>query len=182
MDIALQQFADAVGSTPHLDHAALLIDQWEHPEQSIAPYLTQLDEIAKLTQTTMERGPADPVHRAKAISATLFGELGFHGNQNDYYDPRNSFLASVLERKVGLPITLGVLYLEIARRVGVLAQGVNFPGHFIVRVAVDDAWLFIDAFDQGKALSPTDLDGLAKRSQPLDGRDALYLRSRQYVG
>jgi regulator of sirC expression with transglutaminase-like and TPR domain len=168
MDSSLQQFAHAVDNELHLDRAALLIGQWDHPEQSLTPYLAQLDALAQRAQANIDGGqrgaqPMGPIDRAKAISATLFDEHGFRGNQDDYYDPRNSFLTCVLDRKVGLPITLGVLYLEIARRVGVLAQGVNFPGHFIVRVAVDDAWLFVDTFDRGKALAPSDLEALAKR-------------------
>jgi len=70
------------------------------------------------------------------ISDWLFDHLGYTGNTSDYYDPRNSFLCEVIDRKTGIPISLSVLYLEVARRVGVLAQGVNFPGHFLVRVAI----------------------------------------------
>ncbi len=106
---------------------------------------------------------AGPIQRAKAICTVLFDEAGFRGNEADYYDPRNSFLSCVLDRKLGLPITLGILYLEVARRVGVLAQGVNFPGQFIVRVAVEDAWMFIDVFNNGKILTPSELEGLVKK-------------------
>jgi regulator of sirC expression with transglutaminase-like and TPR domain len=163
MRTSLQQFSEAMEHEVHLDHAALLIGQWEHPEKSLVPYFAQLDALAVLAQSAIDHSPPGPIHRAKAISATLFENGGFRGNQDEYYDPNNSFLTSVMDRKIGIPITLGVLYLEVARRVGVLAQGVNFPGHFIVRVAIDDAWMFVDAFDRGRALSPTDLEAMAKR-------------------
>jgi len=74
----------------------------------------------------------------------------------------------VLDRRCGIPISLSVLYLEVSRRVGVLAQGVNFPGHFLVRVAIEDAWLFIDAFSGGRALAPADLEALLRRTTTPD--------------
>ncbi len=113
---------------------------------------------------------AGPIQRARAICTAIFDDAGFCGNQADYYDPRNSFLSCVLDRKLGIPITLGVLYLEVARRVGVLAQGVNFPGKFIVRVAVEDAWMFVDVFENGKILTPSELEGLVKQYVGPDAR------------
>ncbi len=102
--------------------------------------------------------------RARAISDHLFGRLGFCGNEDDYYDPRNSFLCEVIDRRRGIPISLSVVYLEVARRVGVLAQGVNFPGHFLVRVAIEDAWLFLDPYSGGRELTPSDLEDLLRKT------------------
>ena len=79
--------------------------------------------------------------------------MGFEGATDNYYDPRNSFLCDVIDRRTGIPISLSVLYLEVSRRVGVLAQGVNFPGHFLVRVAIEDAWLFLDPFSRGRVMT-----------------------------
>src|SRR5262249_12455128 len=99
-----------------------------------------------------------------AISDWLFERMGFSGNLDDYYDPRNSFLSDVIDRRIGIPISLSVIYLEVARRVGVLAQGVNFPGHFLVRVAIEDAWLFLDPYDRGTTWSPSDLENLLRKT------------------
>jgi regulator of sirC expression with transglutaminase-like and TPR domain len=74
----------------------------------------------------------------------------------------------VIDRRTGIPISLSVLYLEVARRVGVIAQGVNFPGHFLVRVAVEDAWLFLDPFSGGRALTPADLEALLRKTTTPD--------------
>lgn len=146
-----------------LDQAALLIGAWDFPERDLEQYRDQLDEIARRVAPEVE-GATTGIGRARAISDWLFDHLGFAPNTNDYYDPRNSFLCDVLDRKMGIPISLSVLYLEVARRVGVLAQGVNFPGHFLVRVAIEDAWLFLDPFAGGRALTPTDLENLLKKT------------------
>jgi regulator of sirC expression with transglutaminase-like and TPR domain len=150
-----------------LDHAALLIGAWDHPAREVAPYREQLDAIARSIAADVAQAPGG-TERANAISACLFDRLGFRGNTDDYYDPRNSFLADVLERRVGIPISLSVVYLEVARRLGVLAQGVNFPGHFLVRVAIEDAWLFLDPFGGGRAMTPVDLETLLRKTTTPD--------------
>lgn len=165
---ALDRFAEVVGSDDFpLDHAALLIGAWDYPERDLAGYRAQLDDIARTAEPEVARASGG-IGRARAISDCLFDRLGFHGNTGDYYDPRNSFLCDVLDRRVGIPISLSVLYLEVARRVGVLAQGVNFPGHFLVRVAIEDAWLFLDPFSGGRALAPPDLEALLRRTTTPD--------------
>jgi regulator of sirC expression with transglutaminase-like and TPR domain len=150
-----------------LDYAALLIGAWDHPERNVDTYRSQLDSIAGFAAPEVARANGG-IGRARAISDCLFERLGFCGNTDDYYDPRNSFLADVLDRRTGIPISLSVLYLEVARRVGVLAQGVNFPGHFLVRVAIEDAWLFVDPFAGGRALTPADLEALLKKTTTPD--------------
>jgi regulator of sirC expression with transglutaminase-like and TPR domain len=164
----LDRFADVVSSDDFpLDRAALLIGAWDYPERDLAGYRHQLDVIAHCVEPEVVRATGG-IGRARAISDGLFDRLGFHGNTGDYYDPRNSFLCDVLDRRCGIPISLSVLYLEIARRVGVLAQGVNFPGHFLVRVAIEDAWLFVDPFSGGRALGPADLEALLRRTTTPD--------------
>ncbi|HEX7841337.1 MAG TPA: transglutaminase-like domain-containing protein [Kofleriaceae bacterium] len=164
----LDRFAEVVSCDDFpLDHAALLIGAWDHPERDLGRYRHQLDAIARGVEPDVVRATGG-VGRARAISDGLFDRLGFHGNTGDYYDPRNSFLCDVLDRRTGIPISLSVLYLEISRRVGVLAQGVNFPGHFLVRVAIEDAWLFIDPFSSGRALGPADLETLLRRTTTAD--------------
>jgi len=164
----LDRFAEVISCDDFpLDHAALLIGAWDYPERDLAGYRNQLDAIARCVEPDVVRATGG-IGRARAISDGLFDRLGFHGNTGDYYDPRNSFLCDVLDRKTGIPISLSVLYLEISRRVGVLAQGVNFPGHFLVRVAIEDAWLFIDPFTGGRVLGPADLEALLRRTTTPD--------------
>jgi regulator of sirC expression with transglutaminase-like and TPR domain len=146
-----------------LDHAALLIGAWEYPKRDLEAYRAMLDDIAHRATPDVERA-ASGIARARAISDWLFDRMGFAANLDDYYDPRNSFLCEVIDRRMGIPISLSVLYLEVARRVGVLAQGVNFPGHFLVRVAIEDAWLFLDPYSGGKSLTPADLEQLLRKT------------------
>lgn len=164
----LERFTEVVGCDDFpLDHAALLIGAWDYPERDLGSYRNQIDEIARFVEPAVARASGG-IGRARAISDHLFDQLGFHGNTGDYYDPRNSFLCDVLDRRCGIPISLSVLYLEVSRRVGVLAQGVNFPGHFLVRVAIEDAWLFVDPFSGGRALAPPDLEALLRRTTTPD--------------
>jgi regulator of sirC expression with transglutaminase-like and TPR domain len=106
-----------------LGAAALAIAAGEYPDLDIGHYLARLDELAAGLPAT-----------ADAVVTRLFGELGLRGNETDYYDARNSFLSDVLDRRLGIPITLSVVFLEVSRRVGLGAAGVGFPGHFLVRV------------------------------------------------
>ena len=164
----LIRFAELVARDDFaLDHAALLIGAWDYPERNIDGYRDQLDAIASYAAPEVARAGGG-IARARAISDCLFERLGFCGNTDDYYDPRNSFLSDVLDRRTGIPISLSVLYLEVARRLGVLAQGVNFPGHFLVRVAIEDAWLFLDPFSAGRTLTPADLEGLLRKTTTPD--------------
>ncbi len=160
----LSRFADVVAREDFtLDHAALLIGAWDYPERDLEDYRAMLDDIAGRVAPDVARASTG-IERASAISDWLFDRLGFTGNADDYYDPRNSFLCEVIDRRIGIPISLSVLYLEVARRVGVLAQGVNFPGHFLVRVAIEDAWLFLDPFSRGRTLTPSDLENLLRKT------------------
>ena len=146
-----------------LDQAALLIGAWEYPERDLEEYREELDAIAARIAPDVERA-ANGIGRARAISDHLFDRLGYCGATDDYYDPRNSFLCEVIDRRMGIPISLSVLYLEVARRVGMLAQGVNFPGHFLVRVAIEDAWLFLDPYNRGCIMTPADLEALLRKT------------------
>jgi regulator of sirC expression with transglutaminase-like and TPR domain len=112
-----------------------------------------------------------PEEQADAISEHLYETLGFRGNEADYYDPRNSLLPDVLDRKLGIPITLALVYCEVARRLGVRARGVSFPGHFLVRVdrpGSDDAPMpiVVDPFFGGRRLDADGLQRLIERSAP----------------
>lgn len=98
--------------------------------------------------------------RLKALNRYLFQDLGFRGNEEDYYDPRNSFLGDVLERKTGLPITLSLVYVEVGQLAGLPLAGVGFPGHFLVRYEEEGDPIFVDPFHDGRILAEEDLRNL----------------------
>ncbi len=136
----------------NLARAGLLFARSEYPELDCGWYLGQLDLMASDIGSRMSRD-ADVAARLRAMNTTLFGDLGFSGNVDDYYDPRNSFLNEVIDRRIGLPITLSILYLELAQRLGVPARGISFPGHFLVGVTTEDGDVIVDAFDRGATLA-----------------------------
>src|SRR5262249_28586558 len=149
--------------------AALMIARVEYPNLDAGPYLDQLDAIGReakrrVTEASIQSvdAPArvDPASYARvmALNDYLFGELRFIGNDIQYEDPRNSFLNEVIDRRTGIPITLALIYMEVARRAGVHVEGVNFPGHFLVRCParkniLDSRDLIIDAHHGGTLLS-----------------------------
>jgi regulator of sirC expression with transglutaminase-like and TPR domain len=111
-----------------------------------------VDRIARLARRVKRRlGPfPEPWLVIEAINAVLFAEEGFRGNAADYYDPRNSFLDAVLDRKLGIPLSLSILYLAVAERVALPLAGVNLPAHFLVRTLGEDEPIFIDPFNRGR--------------------------------
>lgn len=143
MDLA-RRFADIVRrpeSLIPLDEAALVIAARAQPELSIETQLDRLDTLAADVRDGTLTG----------LLRLLFRDLGYRGNQDDYYDPRNSFLNEVIDRRTGIPISLAVLMIEVGRRAGVPLQGVGMPGHFLVRDMVDQD-LFIDPFAGGRTM------------------------------
>ena len=135
----------------NLAEAALLIAAEEYPRLDVAVYLDKLDRIADLARDriTAGLGASDYI---TAINATLFEDYGFQGNRDNYYDPRNSFLNEVIDRRLGIPITLSVIYIEVARRIGFAVEGVGLPGHFIVRHRSAAEVVYIDPFNRGRVL------------------------------
>jgi regulator of sirC expression with transglutaminase-like and TPR domain len=139
-----------------LAQAALLYARDAYPDLDPALYLTQLDEWAEDVRSDIARS-LDPI---AALNSFLFDELHFQGNRRFYGDPRNSYLNEVIDRRLGLPITLSVVYLEIARRVGVPVEGVGLPGHFIVQHLDRNSARYIDPFHHGRLLSIEDCRNL----------------------
>ncbi|MCH8205778.1 MAG: transglutaminase family protein [Chloroflexi bacterium] len=134
-----------------LGRAALLIAATEYPQLDVENELAHLDSLAAAASSRLS-GDRDPLYVANLLSEFLFDEIGFRGNHEDYYDPRNSFLNEVLSRRLGIPISLSLLYVEVGKRLGVPLVGVGMPGHFLVRHRdLDD--LFIDPFHGGILLS-----------------------------
>jgi len=142
------------GAIP-LAETALLMACEEYPQLTVAPYLDQLDEIAVRVKSTLKTDES-PKGIALKINDVLFGQLGFHGNTDDYYDPRNSFFNDVLERRIGIPITLSTVYLEIARRLEFPISGVGMPGHFLLKYTNRTDEFFLDPFNHGQLLSQED--------------------------
>ena len=136
---------------PEIDLAtgALLIASAEYPQLKAAPYLRRLDLLAERVHDRLS-GESAPVLVLEELCRVLFTEQEFQGNEDAYYDPRNSFLNDVLDRRLGIPITLGIVMLEVGWRVGLPVSGINFPGHFLVRYEGEVARLLIDPFDGGK--------------------------------
>lgn len=159
---AFAEMASRPNETIEIDRAALLIAAEEYPDLSLEPYLQQLDELADRIRLGLyeDAGPRETlVH----LNRVLFEDEGFHGNTERYYDPKNSYLNEVLERRTGIPITLSALYLEIARRVGLSLHGVGFPGHFLVKVDPGvgvDVDVVVDPFHGGRFLDEKDLQSL----------------------
>jgi regulator of sirC expression with transglutaminase-like and TPR domain len=136
-----------------LGQTALLLGGIERPDLDIDKYLRRLDTLAEAARFRCARPGYAPLHLARF----LFEELGFRGNTDEYDDPRNSFLGEVLDRRVGIPVSLSVLMIEVGRRAGVVVEGVGFPGHFLARAPVEGGYLFFDTFAQGRVLPRQDL-------------------------
>ena len=134
-----------------LARAGLYFAQIEYPTLDCAWYLGQLDLIA--TGVANRAGTsADFDSRLQAMTEYLYSDLGYSGNVDNYYDPRNSYLNEVMDRRVGIPITLSIVYLELAQRLDLDAQGIAFPGHFLVAVSDGESEMIVDAFDRGASV------------------------------
>jgi regulator of sirC expression with transglutaminase-like and TPR domain len=139
-----------------LAEAALLIAKGVNDALDIDAYLSQIEGLARQLQQRLSECVGE-TERILALNRFLFDEQGFAPNVDNYYDPRNSFLNEVLERRVGIPISLSILYIEIGRRVGLPLRGVSFPGHFLVKCKVNDGVVVLDPYCRGVSLSLNDL-------------------------
>jgi regulator of sirC expression with transglutaminase-like and TPR domain len=174
-----QAFVDVLRRDGNIDlaEAALLIAQSEYPLMEVSSYLRRLDLLAD----RVKRGLALVGSRQRleeVVNHVLFTQEKFRGNDEDYFDPRNSLLNAVIDRRKGIPITLSLLYMEVARRAGLRVEGVGLPGHFIVRLDPDDEPPFlVDPFHQGRRLSRSECEERVERL--FKGRvpfDASFLR------
>ncbi len=169
---ALEYFASLVQSDDHfpLLETAASLAQDEYPDLDIAQVLGDVDQLlARLRR----RLPADaaPLAKLRALNQFFFHDLSFGGNVNDYYDPDNSYLNAVLRTRRGIPISLAVLWIELAQGLGLQARGVSFPGHFMLKVTLPKGQVVIDPFT-GKSLSREEL---SERIEP-------YKRGNGLVG
>jgi regulator of sirC expression with transglutaminase-like and TPR domain len=157
MNARLEPFAEFVSREQFdLAEASLMLAQDIYPDVDVSTYLGQLDGIAAAIRKRLA-DDAFAEQKVIALNYYLFNEMRFSGNVEDYYDPRNSYLNEVIERRTGIPITLAILYLEVGRRLGLNLKGVSFPGHFLVKLAVKRGQLVLDPFIGGEAQSEADL-------------------------
>jgi regulator of sirC expression with transglutaminase-like and TPR domain len=149
---------------------AALIARDAYATLDVERTLGRLDELAApLVAAAADLRSLSPAAQADAVSSHLYGHHGFRGNEQDYYDPKNSLLPDVLDRKLGIPITLALVYCEVAHRAGIRARGVSFPGHFLVRVdppGREDAAVAVDPFFGGRKLDEAGLRRLLERAMP----------------
>ena len=145
-----------------LAEAALLIAAEEYAQLHAGPYLRRLDLLAERVRDRLSDETA-PLVLVQELSRVLFQDEGFRGNAEDYYDPRNSFLNDVLDRRLGIPITLSVVYLEVGWRLGLPLTGVNFPGHFLVRYEGEALGILVDPFQGGELRFESDAQALLDR-------------------
>lgn len=150
---SLKALNTSPAESPDLETGAFLIAQAAYPDLDIQAYQQQIEDMVTILKQRCEPSMA-PRQAIQMINQHLFQELGFKGNTQDYYDPDNSFLHQVLDHRVGIPISLCVLYLLIGQRLNVPVVGVGMPGHFIVRLQTEP--VFIDCFNQGVILSQQD--------------------------
>ena len=166
----LGYFAALVGdddSLPLLE-AATAIAQDEYPDLDVQEVLGDVDQLlARLRRRCAE--DADALQRLRALNQFFFRDMGFGGNVNNYYDPDNSYLNVLLRTRRGIPITLAVLWLELAQGLGLKARGISFPGHFMVKVNLPNGQVVIDPFT-GQSLSREDL---SERLEPYKRRNGL---------
>jgi regulator of sirC expression with transglutaminase-like and TPR domain len=156
----------ALAADPHLDvdlaELALHLARDEYPDLDASVYLARLDDLAeRLRPRLTGRLAADAVE----LTYLLFRDEGFDGNHADYYDPKNSYLSDVLDRKVGLPITLSLLAAAVGTRAGLTVEGVGLPGHFVAKVVGEDgAAVFFDPFHAGRFLDPAACEQLVQEA------------------
>jgi regulator of sirC expression with transglutaminase-like and TPR domain len=161
------QIADAADRPgPDLAAPAFLVARIEYPRLDVDPYLTRLEQMGDDAFYFVAKDPgqdAPLAARIDGVNRYLFGELGFTGNREQFDDPRNSCLNEVMDRKKGIPITMALIYIEVARRAGIRSEGVNCPGHFLVR-CLDDSHpddptegIIVDPFHGGAILNETEV-------------------------
>jgi regulator of sirC expression with transglutaminase-like and TPR domain len=161
--VELPRFAQKSDDDLELLTGALLIARDAYPRLDVGLYAKMIDDLAAplLVERLADRNLRT---QADVLSSYLYGSCGFRGNQDHYYDPRNSYLNDVLDRRLGIPITLAIVYIEVAKRLGVRASGVAFPGHFLVRLdGAGDSPLIVDPFGGGERLDEEALEHLLAR-------------------
>lgn len=175
----LDPFAELLARDDHdieLARACLLIAEDAYPALDVDGYVGEVDRFAKRLRARLARTELME-ERIVALNEFLFDDLGFAGNTENYYDPRNSYLNEVIDRRTGIPLTLSVLYMEIGRRIGLPFEGVSFPGHFLVSLRLRGGTLVLDPFAGGAPQSGDELRERLERVIPRDATGGIPLAS-----
>jgi regulator of sirC expression with transglutaminase-like and TPR domain len=161
LDAALDRLADDPTAPIDVAVVALHLARDEYPDLDIPAYLERLEALARQVRPWLRGGLA---HRVAGLCRFLFEEQGFHGNEEDYYDPRNSYLNEVLDRRTGLPITLSVVAMAVGTRAGLDVAGVGLPGHFIAKATAGAKAVLFDPFHGGRQLTAADCAELVEQA------------------
>lgn len=173
----------------NLEHACFILAQIEYPDVKPSHYSAKIDQLAIKADKRL-LGVNDEKTRVKLVNHFLFREEGFRGNVKSYYDPKNSYINKVLDRHLGIPISLSAIYLFLAERLHLPVTGVGMPGHFLLKYNNDSEQFFIDAFNQGQILSRKDCEIFLHRMgfpffdfylSPTEPRDILARMIRNLV-
>lgn len=162
---AFAELVDRADVRIELARACLLVAEDAYPGLEVDTYLAELERLGERLRTRLP-AQARAEDKVVALNRFLFEELGYSGNAENYYDPRNSYLNEVIDRRTGIPITLSVIYMALGRRIGLPLQGVSFPGHFLVRMKVRGGVLVLDPFVDGAPLTEEDLRERLQRVIP----------------
>lgn len=174
MDNPWLELGNAKDADIPLFSTALLIAKDEYPDLDRADYETRLHEYARGLRNQIHDSDSAPT-QLRCLNQFVFDELGFSGDDQDYYDPRNSYLNDVLDRRLGNPISLAVVQIELAQRLGVPLEGVSFPGHFLVRLPLDEGVVVLDPFQKGRSLDAAELRRRARTHLDTHEIDDQYL-------
>ena len=156
-----REFAAGDITSQNLAHGALLIALEDHPGIDILHYETALDDLA--ARAALRCSPGEPpIFRLGHLHAEMFDVDGYRGDATNYYDPRNAYLNEVIDRKLGLPITLSIIFLHVASKLGLAAAGVGLPGHYIVKVQFELNEVYVDPFHGGTTLTLPEIDALLR--------------------
>ncbi len=147
-----------------LTEAALLVASHRYPNLDVRHYLNVIEELGSALAARVD-DDAGPAERVAALNHYLFDELGFKPNGDDYYDPRNSLLNQVVERRTGIPITLSLVYMAVGNHVGLAFNGVCYPGHFLVKCELPDGMIVLDPFSKGQSLGISDLQSRLRETR-----------------
>jgi len=159
-----------------LARACLLIAEDVYPGLDVEGYVNEVARLALRLRARLSR-TAGAEEKVVELNQFLFDELGYTGNAEEYYDPRNSYLNEVIDRRTGIPITLSVLYMELGRKIGLPLEGVSFPGHFLVRVRMRGGMLVLDPFAGGEPQSEDELRARLERVIPRDVTGGVPVRN-----
>jgi regulator of sirC expression with transglutaminase-like and TPR domain len=177
---AFSRFCATAGRSTDLEVGCWLLAKTRYPELNQPAYEVRLDEMARELRERLT-GRETPRATVEVCNRHLFQTLGFRGNKQDYYDPDNSYLNRVLDRRLGIPISLGTLYLALARRLRLPLYGVNLPGHFVLVWRSHATRFFVDPFNEGRLLTETDCREYCKQMGVEFGPETVSIASPRRI-